>query len=41
MEVRLTRAGRIGRALRFRMSAPGTPVVDFLCLPPGGPARDC
>ena len=41
VDVRLTRAGRIGRLLRFRMSAPGTPVVDVLCLPPGGRARDC
>ena len=41
VDVRLTRAGRIGRVLRFRMSAPGTPVVDFLCLPPGGRVRDC
>jgi hypothetical protein len=41
VEVRLTRAGRIGRVLRFRMRAPGTPVVDFLCLPPGGRVRDC
>jgi hypothetical protein len=41
VEVRLTRAGRIGRVLRFRMSAPGTPVVAVLCLPPGGRARDC
>ena len=41
VEVRLTRAGRIGRLLRFAIGAPGTPSVDFLCLPPGGRARDC
>ena len=41
VEVRLTRAGRIGRVLRFRMGAPGTPSVDFKCLPPGGRLRDC
>ncbi len=41
VEVRLTRAGRIGRLLRFKIGAPGTPSVDFLCLPPGGRARDC
>jgi hypothetical protein len=41
VEVRVTRSGRIGRLLRFRMGAPGTPRVDFRCLPPGGRARDC
>jgi hypothetical protein len=41
VDVRLTRAGRIGRLLRFRMSAPGTPLADILCLPPGGRPRDC
>lgn len=41
VEVRLTRNGRIGRVLRFRIGAPGTPRVAFLCLPPGGKVRDC
>ena len=41
VEVRLTRAGRIGRVLRFRIGAPGTPSVDFKCLPPGRRLRDC
>ena len=41
VEVRLTRAGRIGRVLRFKIGAPGTPSVDFKCLPPGGRVRDC
>ena len=41
VEVRLTRSGRIGRVLRFKMGAPGTPSVDFKCLPPGGRIRDC
>jgi hypothetical protein len=41
VEVRLSRSGRIGRVLRFRMGAPGTPSVDFKCLPPGGRVRDC
>ena len=41
VEVRLSRAGRIGRVLRFKMGAPGTPSVDFKCLPPGGRIRDC
>ena len=41
IEVRLTRASRIGRVLRFRIGAPGTPSVEFLCLPPGRRVRDC
>jgi len=41
VEVRLTRSGRIGRVLRFEIGAPGTPSVDFKCLPPGGRVRDC
>jgi hypothetical protein len=41
VEVRLTRSGRIGRVLRFKIGAPGTPSVDFKCLPPGGRVRDC
>ena len=34
------RGGSAG-VLRFRFGAPGTPRVDFLCLPPGGRVRDC
>ena len=41
VEVRLTRSGRIGRVLRLKIGAPGTPSVDFKCLPPGGRIRDC
>ncbi len=42
VEVRLSRAGRIGRILRYRMtSTPGVPSVEFKCRPPGGRVRDC
>lgn len=41
VEVRITRANRIGRLLRFRFGTPGQPTVGFLCLPPGGGTRDC
>jgi hypothetical protein len=42
VELRLTRAGRIGRVLRFRMtSTPGVPRFEFKCKPPGGRIRDC
>jgi hypothetical protein len=41
VELRLTRAGRIGRVHRFRISRPGVPSVDFRCRPPGGRIRDC
>jgi hypothetical protein len=42
VELRLTRSGRIGRVLRFRIGATaGQPNVDFLCQPPGQRARDC
>jgi hypothetical protein len=41
VELRLTRAGRIGRVLRFRIGSPGVPSVDFLCQPPGRRVRDC
>jgi hypothetical protein len=41
VELRLTRAGRIGRVHRFRMRAPGVPSVDFRCRPPGRAIRDC
>jgi hypothetical protein len=42
LELKFTRAGRIGRVLRFRIrTQPGVPSVDFLCQPPGGRVRDC
>ena len=41
IEVRITRANRIGRLLRFRFATAGQPTVGFLCLPPGGGTRDC
>ena len=41
VELRLTRSGRIGRVLRFRIGTPGQPSVDFLCKPPGRRVRDC
>ena len=41
VEVRLTRSARIGRVLRFKIGAPGSPSVAFKCLPPGGRLRDC
>ena len=42
VEVRLTHAGRIGRVLRFRITAtPGVPSVAFRCKPPGQRVRDC
>jgi hypothetical protein len=41
IEVRLTRSARIGRILRFKIGTPGSPSVEFKCLPPGGRVRDC
>lgn len=41
VELRFTRAGRIGRVQRFRIGSPGVPSVDFLCQPPGSRIRDC
>lgn len=41
VDVRITRANRVGRLLRFRMRVPGQPTVDFKCLPPGGGTQDC
>jgi hypothetical protein len=41
VELRFTRAGRIGRVLRYRIGSPGVPSVDFLCQPPGQKIRDC
>jgi Putative metal-binding motif len=41
VQLRFTRAGRIGRVLRYRIGSPGVPRVDFLCQPPGQKTRDC
>ena len=41
LELRFTRAARIGRVLRYRIAAPGLPEVSFLCRPPGGTAGPC
>jgi hypothetical protein len=41
LELRITRPNRVGRLLRYRMSRPGTPDVEFLCVPPGGAAGPC
>ena len=42
VELRLTRAGRIGRVLRYRISStPGVPRFEFKCKPPGRGVRDC
>jgi Ca2+-binding RTX toxin-like protein len=42
VELRLTRAGRIGRVLRYRMTAtPGVPSVEVLCRAPRGRTRAC
>ena len=41
VELRFTRAGRIGRVQRFRIGSPGVPSVDFLCQPPGQRVRNC
>lgn len=42
VELRLTRSGRIGRVLRFRVtSTPGVPRFEFKCKPPGRGIRDC
>jgi hypothetical protein len=41
VELRFTRAGRIGRVLRYRIGSPGVPSVDFLCRPPGQRVRGC
>ena len=38
LELRFTRPNRVGRLLRYRLRSPGTPDVEFLCVPPGGAA---
>jgi hypothetical protein len=41
VELRFTRAGRIGRVLRYRMRDPGQPRIDYLCRPPDQGNVDC
>jgi hypothetical protein len=41
LELRFSRAARIGRVLRYRIGTPGLPDVSFLCRPPGGTAGPC
>jgi hypothetical protein len=41
LELRFTRADRIGRLLRYRIGKPGLPGVSFLCAPPGRRAGPC
>ena len=41
LELRFTRPNRVGRLLRYRLRSPGTPDVEFLCVPPGGAAGPC
>ena len=41
VEVSITRAARIGRVLKYNLSSPGLPDVQFLCRPPGSPAGPC
>jgi Putative metal-binding motif len=39
--LRFTRNARVGRELRYQMSTPGLPDVEFLCRPPGGSSGPC
>jgi hypothetical protein len=41
VEVSITRAARIGRVLKYNLSSPGLPDVQFLCRPPGSRAGPC
>jgi hypothetical protein len=42
VEIQVSRPGRIGRVLRFRIgSTAGVPSVEFRCRPPGKAVRDC
>jgi Putative metal-binding motif/RTX calcium-binding nonapeptide repeat (4 copies) len=41
LELSITRAERVGRVLRYDLSSPGLPTVQFLCSPPGSPAGPC
>jgi Ca2+-binding RTX toxin-like protein len=41
IELSITRAQRVGRVLKYNLSSPGLPTVQFLCSPPGSPAGPC
>lgn len=41
LELSITRAARVGRVLKYDLSSPGLPTVQFLCSPPGSPAGPC
>ena len=41
LELSITRAERVGRVLKYDLSSPGLPTVQFLCSPPGSPAGPC
>jgi hypothetical protein len=41
VDLEFSRAGRIGRVLRYKIGAPGVPSVGFKCRPPGAKTRDC
>jgi hypothetical protein len=41
LQLSITRAARVGRVLKYDLSAPGLPTVQFLCSPPGSPAGPC
>ncbi len=41
IELSITRAARIGRVLKYDLSSPGLPDVQFLCRPPDSPAGPC
>jgi hypothetical protein len=41
VDLEFTRAGRIGRVLRYKIGSPGVPSVGFKCRPPGAKTRDC
>jgi hypothetical protein len=41
IEVSITRAARVGRVLKYNLSSPGLPDVQFLCRPPGSRAGPC
>ena len=41
VDLEFTRAGRIGRVLRYKIGSPGVPSVGFQCRPPGAKTRDC
>jgi hypothetical protein len=41
LELSFALPDRVGRVLRYRVTARGLPEFEFLCLPPGGMVRDC